>query len=76
MRNLRKTLKVRDLKIKYYDPSDKLEKLLETTVSEVENEVELPRGCVKLSEQVLSEREVVFRMTPQTFVKHATIIEK
>jgi hypothetical protein len=73
MRNIRKTMKVKEVEVRFYDTKDKLEKLIETTVSEVESGVQLPEGCVMISEKVLSEKEVTYKMTPQNFVKHATI---
>lgn len=75
MRNIRKKLHVKEVKVTVYDTTDKLEKLIEGTVSEVENGIELPEGCVKISEEVVSEKEVTYKMTPQEFVKHATIEE-
>lgn len=73
MRNIRKTMKVKEVEVKVYDTRDKLEKLIEATVSEVESGVQLPEGCVLISEKVVSEKEVTYKMTPQEFVKHATI---
>lgn len=77
MRNIRKILKVKEVKVMVYDSSDKLEKLIEGTVSEVESELAIPEGCVIIpgTEEVVSEKEVVYKMTPQEFVRHATIEE-
>jgi hypothetical protein len=73
MRNIKKTMMVKEVELKVYDTRDKLEKLIETTVSEVESRAQLPEGCVLISEKVISEKEVVYKMTPQDFVKYATI---
>jgi len=73
MRNIRKTMKVREVQVMVYDIKDKLEKLIEATVPEVENCIQLPKGCVMISEKVVSEKEVTYKMTMKEFVKHATI---
>jgi len=73
MRNQRKKLKVREIKVTVYDTIKKLEKVINVTVSEVEDGAELPEGCIFISEEIVSETEVVYKMTPQEFVKHATI---
>lgn len=77
MRNIRKKLHVKEVKVKVYDTADKLEKLIEGAVSEVESELAIPEGCVIIqgTEEVVSEKEVTYKMTPQEFVKHATIEE-
>ena len=75
MRNIRKTIKVKEVQVMVYDTKDKLEKLIEATISEVENGAQIPEGCVMVSEKVLSEKEVIYKMTPQEFVKHATIVK-
>lgn len=75
MRNQRKKLNVKEVEVKVYDTINKVEKTIKGTFSEVENGVEFPEGCIFISEEVISEKEVVYKMTPQEFVKHATIEE-
>ena len=75
MRNIRKKLNVKDVRVKVYDTADKLEKIVEGRISEVESELTIPEGCVIIpdTEEVLSEKEVTYKMTPQEFVKYATL---
>lgn len=77
MRNIRKKLNVKDVRVKVYDTADKLEKIVEGKISEVESELAIPEGCVIIpeTEEVLSEKEVTYKMTPKEFVKYATIEE-
>lgn len=75
MRNIRKKLNVKEVVALVYDTASKTEKTIKGTVSQVELELEIPEGCVFISEEVVSEKEVTYKMTPQEFVKHATIEE-
>lgn len=76
MRNIRRKLKVRDIEVTVYDSAEKKEKTITASLSEVEEGVKVPEGCAVISEKVINEREVIFRMSPQTFVEHAEIIEE
>lgn len=73
MRSIKKTLRVKEVQLTVYDTIAKSEKVINTTVSEVEKGAELPEGCVLVSAMVTGEKEVTYKMTPQDFVKHATI---
>lgn len=73
MRNIKKTLNVKQMLVKVYDTVDKTEKEIPIAVSEVETRGELPEGCVFISETFVSEKEVRYTMSPKDFVKHATI---
>lgn len=75
MRNLRKKLNVKEVEVVVYNTKTKKEETISGTVSEVESGIQLPEGCVQLSEKVISEKEVVYKMSPQDFVRHATIEE-
>ena len=75
MRNIRKKLIVKEVKVMAYDTVEKVEKILIGIVSEVEKGIELPENYVLISEEVVSEKKVVYKMTPLEFVKHATIEE-
>ena len=75
MRNIRKTLKVKEVLVTVYDTVEKCEKTIESTISEVETEPRLPENCIVISIEVVEEKEVVYKMTPNEFVKHAIIVE-
>lgn len=77
MRNIIKKLNVKDVRVKVYDTTDKREKAVVGRITEVESELAIPEGCVIIpnTEKVLSEKEFTYKMTPQEFVRHATIEE-
>ena len=72
MRNIRKTIKVANYKVKVYNTVEKKEQELDLTITEVEKEIVLPENCIEIERDLISEKEVVFKMTPQEFVLYAT----
>jgi hypothetical protein len=76
MRNIRKSIKVREVECLIYDRTAKAERAEIVKVAEVEEMPKLPENCILIEQKVLSEKEVVYSMTPGTFVAHATIIEE
>lgn len=75
MRNIKKTLKVKEVQMVVYDTVKKCETVLSCKLSEAEKEPQIPEGCVLVSVSVISEKEVTYKMTPQDFVKYAAIEE-
>lgn len=73
MRNIRKTMKVKEVQLTVYDTILKTEQVIETTVTEAGENANIPEGCVLISAKTLNEKEVTYKMTPQEFVKYATI---
>jgi hypothetical protein len=75
MRNIKKTIKVREVEVVMYDRVAKEERTETFKVSEVEKLPSLPENCILVEQKDVpgSEKEVVYSMTPETFVKHATI---
>jgi hypothetical protein len=68
-------MKVKTVECTIYDRTTKQERVETIKVSEVEKQPELPENCVLLDSKVIEEKEVVYSMSPETFVKHATIVE-
>ena len=77
MRNIKKSIKVREVEVVMYDRVAKEERAETFKVSEVEKLPALPENCVLIEQKEIpgSEKEVVYSMTPETFVKHAKIVE-
>lgn len=76
MRNIKKSIKVREVEVVMYDRVKKEERAEKFTVSEVEKLPALPENCVLIEQNDIpgTEKEVVYSMTPETFVKHAKIV--
>lgn len=70
-RHFRRILKVQNLEIRVYDTRDKLEKLIYVDRSEVVKSTPLPEGCVFVSEKIIGEQKVLYKMSPEDFVKYA-----
>lgn len=75
MRNIKKTIKVRKVALTIYDRVAKEERTMTLIVPEVHKVPEIPHNCVLIEEKVVEEKEVVYSMSPETFVEHATIVE-
>jgi hypothetical protein len=76
MRTIKKSITVKTVEQTLYNRTAKLETTRTFNVSEAENEPTLPENCVLLEQKTVSEKEVVYQMSPETFVKHATIVEE
>jgi hypothetical protein len=76
MRNLKKKIKVQEVECVLYDRIVKEERTEKFTVAEVQKMPKLPENCILVEQRVLSEKEVVYSMTPETFVEHATIVQE
>jgi hypothetical protein len=78
MRNIKKKIKVNSVAVVMYDRVKKEERTETITVSEVEKLPPLPENCVLIEQNIVegSEKELVYSMTPEEFVKHAKIVEK
>lgn len=73
MRNMRRKMVVKEVEVLVYDAKQKKERTIKGEISKVVKEVELPEGCVAISQKVIDEKEVVYKMTPETYIKNATM---
>lgn len=73
MRTIRKPIKVREYEQVLYNRESKEEMTVTIKVTEVEAFPLPPENCVILEQTKLSEKEVVYTMTPETYVKYATV---
>jgi hypothetical protein len=78
MRNIKKKITVRDMEVTMYDRVKKEERTETFKVSAVEKLPALPENCILIEQKVIpgTEKEVVYSMTPETFVANAKIVEK
>jgi hypothetical protein len=72
MRNIKKKIKVREVECVLYDRASKEERKQVFKVPETQEQPTLPENCVLLEQRTLSEKEVSYSMTPETFIEHAT----
>lgn len=70
MRNIIKKKTTVTSEVKVYNTIAKKEELL--VLTDMEN---IPEGCVELSRTETSSVEQKFKMTPEVFFKHATVVE-
>jgi len=75
MRNIKKSIKVREVECVIYDRVAKEERTEKYNVAEVQEIPKLQENCILIEQKVISEKEVVYTMTPEKFVEHATIVE-
>lgn len=73
MRAIKKKVAVREIIRYFYDRNEKIEKTDTVTVAEFETEPALPANCILIEKQTISEKTVVYSMTPEVFLKNATI---
>jgi hypothetical protein len=76
MRNIKKKILVQEVECTMYDKKAKKEITEVFTVAEVAEMPPIPETCVLLEKKVLSEKEVVYTLTPAAFVANATIEEE
>ena len=76
MRNIKKTIKVREVECVVYDRNTKKETTTTYTIPETDKLPTMPEGCILCEHKTVSEKEVIYSMSPQMFVEHATIVEK
>jgi hypothetical protein len=72
MRTIKKVIKVQEIELSVYDREKKEEKVLTVSIAEGQ---EIPKSAgneVLLESKVLSEKNVVYTMTPDVFMKYAT----
>jgi hypothetical protein len=74
MRTIKKTIKVQEIQCTIYDRVNKKESVATYIVPETHSLPETPDNCVLLESKVLSEKEVIYVMSPETFIEHATIV--
>jgi len=70
MRNIIKSRTTVTSTVTVYNTVTKKEEVL--TLTDIEN---IPDGCVELSRKEVSSVEQKFKMTPDVFFKHATVVE-
>lgn len=77
MRTIKKTIKVHQVEVVIYDRKTKEERTETYMVSEGTERPPIPEGCVRIEQKAIpgTEKEVVYTMSPETFMKHATISE-
>lgn len=73
MRNIKKRITTKTIVRYFYDRAAKDEKSDTVTVSEYQAAPELPENCILIECQTVSENETTYTMTPETFMKYATI---
>lgn len=73
MRKIKKTIKVCDVEVLFYDRAAKEEKTEIMQVSELEKKPSLPEHCLLIKQVEIpnTEKEVVYSMTVEDFIKHA-----
>jgi tRNA/tmRNA/rRNA uracil-C5-methylase (TrmA/RlmC/RlmD family) len=76
MRAVKKTIKVKEIEVIFYNRVTKQEVSVKVRLPESKNDIELPENCVLLEQKTLSEKEVVYSMTPDVFFENATIVEE
>jgi tRNA/tmRNA/rRNA uracil-C5-methylase (TrmA/RlmC/RlmD family) len=76
MRAVKKTIKVKEIEVIFYNRVTKQEVSVKVRLPEFKNDIELPENCVLLEQKTLSEKEVVYSMTPDVFFENATIVEE
>lgn len=72
MRTIKKVIKVQEIELSVYDREKKEEKVLTVSIAKGQ---EIPKSAgneVLLESKVLSEKNVVYTMTPDVFMKYAT----
>jgi hypothetical protein len=76
MRKIKKVLTVRKVTRYLYNRVEKQE--IEETVSVADGSKmpPLPENCILLDEQELDKTECTYEMSPETFFKYATLVEK
>ncbi len=74
MRNIKKSINVKTVVRYLYDRAAKQEITDTVTVADSAEMPPLPENCVLIEQQTVSEKEVVYTMTPQTFLAHATAV--
>lgn len=77
MRNIRKVIKAYDVQVYLYDRNRKEERVEVYTISEISPKPILPENCVIIEMNAIpeTEREMLYIMSPQEFVKHAKMVE-
>jgi hypothetical protein len=75
MRSIRKTIKVKVIEAVVYNRVTKEEKVINVRLPEFKENIEMPENCFLLEQKTISEKEVVYTMTPEVFFENATIEE-
>jgi phosphoglycerate dehydrogenase-like enzyme len=78
MRNIKKTIKVHDVEVTLYDRVAKEERKEVVKVTELDKLPKIPENCVIIEQHDIpgTEKEVIYSMSPETFVAHAKIVEE
>jgi hypothetical protein len=72
MRTIKKVIKVQEIELTVYDRGEKKEKVLTVTIAEGQEVPKQAGNQTLLESKILSEKDVTYTMTPETFMKYAT----
>jgi len=75
MRKKRVKVLVQEIEVTVYDSNKKEEKTFTAEKPVSMEKLPLAKGVVEISSKILGEREVVYSMSGEDFIKHATIEE-
>jgi hypothetical protein len=76
MRNIKKKITVKTVVRYYYDRTTKEEKSDTVEIAEDQEAPALPPNCFLIENEAIYEKQVVYTMSPETFIKYATPDEK
>jgi hypothetical protein len=72
MRNIKKSIKVCEVECTIYDRVAKEERTIKMNIAEIDKSPDLPENCILIERKTIAEKEVVYKMSPDVFVKYAT----